>query len=85
VIYKVLPVELLCGRDFYYLSGVLLGFADLVEREGAAEALGIDSDEIKRQAVAKLIIWLSQEDNRLDAAALRDRAAAAFGVPTGVA
>ena len=53
--------------------------------EGATEALGIDSDEIKRQAVAKLIIRLAQEDNRLDAAALRARAVAAFGVPTGVA
>jgi hypothetical protein len=70
---------------FLLLVRVLLGFADLVEREEAAEALGIDSDEIKRQAVAKLIIWLAQEDNRLDAAALRDRAVAAFGVPTGVA
>jgi hypothetical protein len=53
--------------------------------EGATEALGIDSDEIKRQAVAKLIIRLAQEDNSLDAAALGDRAVAAFGVPTGVA
>ena len=45
--------------------------------EGATEALGIGSDEIKRKAVAKLIIWLAQRDVSLDAATLRDRAVAA--------
>lgn len=43
------------------------------------EILGIGSDEAKRQAVAKFIIRLAQEDRSLDAAALRDRAVAALG------
>jgi hypothetical protein len=47
--------------------------------EGAAEILGIGRDEMKRQAVAKFIIRLAQEDGTLDAAALRDRAVAALG------
>ena len=45
--------------------------------EGATEALGIGSDEIKRKAVAKLIIRLAQQDVSLDAATLRGRAVAA--------
>ena len=49
--------------------------------EGAAETLGIGRDEMKRQAVAKFIIQLAQEDGNLDAAALRDRAVAALRDP----
>ena len=49
--------------------------------EDATTALGIE-DEIKRQAVAKFIIRLTQEDEDLDAASLRDRAVARFGGPT---
>ena len=49
--------------------------------EDATTALGIE-DEIKRQAVAKFIIRLAQEDEDLDAASLRDRAVAQFGAPT---
>jgi hypothetical protein len=45
--------------------------------EGAIVALGIGSDERKRQAVAKLIIRLAQQDVSLDASTLRDRAVAA--------
>jgi hypothetical protein len=47
----------------------------------AIETLEIGCDEIKRQAVAKFIIRLAQEDGNLDAAALRDRAVAVFGGP----
>ena len=47
----------------------------------AIETLGIGNDEIKRQAVAKFIIQLARKDGDLDAAALRDRAVAAFGGP----
>lgn len=43
------------------------------------EILGIEGDEIKRQAVARVIIRLAREDANLDAAALRDRAVSAFG------
>jgi hypothetical protein len=43
------------------------------------EILGIEGDEIQRQAVARLIIRLAREDASLDAAALRDRAVAALG------
>jgi hypothetical protein len=41
--------------------------------------LGIGSDEVKRQAVAKFIIRLAQEEDSLGAAALRDRTVAALG------
>jgi hypothetical protein len=47
--------------------------------EGATEILGIAPDGKQRQAVAKFIIRLAQEDGSLDAAALRDRAVAALG------
>ena len=46
--------------------------------EDVAETLGIGRDEMKRQAVAKFIIRLAQEDAGLDAAALRDTAVAAL-------
>jgi hypothetical protein len=41
--------------------------------------LGIAGDETQRQIVAKFIIRLAREDDRLDAAELRDRAVAALG------
>jgi hypothetical protein len=44
--------------------------------EGAIEALGIGSDERKRQAVANLTIRLAPQDVSLDASTLRDRAIA---------
>lgn len=47
--------------------------------EAATAILGITGDEAKRRAVAKFIIRLAQEDDRLDAAELRDRAVAALG------
>jgi hypothetical protein len=47
--------------------------------EATTETLGIGSDEAKRQVVARFIIRLAQEDESLDAAALRDRAVAALG------
>ncbi|HZZ25602.1 MAG TPA: hypothetical protein VFE60_24965 [Roseiarcus sp.] len=47
----------------------------------ATEVLEIGGDERKRQAIAQLIIRLSQEDGNLDAAALRHRAVAVFGGP----
>jgi hypothetical protein len=47
--------------------------------EETAERLGVGGDEKKRQAVAKFIIRLAQEDGNLDSAALRDRAVAALG------
>ena len=48
--------------------------------EDAAGTLGIGPDESKRQAVAKFIIRLAQEEGNLDAAALRDRAVAALRI-----
>ena len=45
--------------------------------EGAIEVLGIGGDDRKRQAVAKLISRLAQQDVSLDASTLRDRAVAA--------
>jgi hypothetical protein len=47
--------------------------------EATTEILGVAGDEEKRQAVAKLIIRLAQEDSSLDAAALRDTTVAALG------
>jgi hypothetical protein len=46
--------------------------------EDATETLGVGPDELKRQAVAKFIVRLAQEDGNLDAAALRDRTVAAL-------
>jgi hypothetical protein len=53
--------------------------------EAATETLGIGGDEIKRQAVAKFIIQITQEDGNLDATALHDRAVAVLGDPIRVA
>jgi hypothetical protein len=47
--------------------------------EDTSQILGIDGDEKQRQIVARFIIRISQEDDRLDAAALRDRVLAALG------
>jgi hypothetical protein len=47
--------------------------------EATTEILGIDGDEAKRRAVARFIIRLAREDDSLDAAELRDKAAAALG------
>jgi hypothetical protein len=47
--------------------------------EATTETLGIGNDETKRRAVAKFIIRLAQEDDSLDAAALRDRTVTALG------
>ena len=47
--------------------------------EATTEILAIERDEVKRRAVAKLIIRLAKEDPKLDAEALRDRAVAAMG------
>ena len=47
--------------------------------EATTEILGIGRDEAKRQAVAKFIIRLAQEDGDIEVAALRDKAVAALG------
>jgi hypothetical protein len=50
--------------------------------EATTEILGIGSDEAKRQAVAKFIIRLAQDDGDIEVAALRDKALAALGGAT---
>jgi hypothetical protein len=47
--------------------------------EETTEILGISSIEANRRDVARFIIRLAQEDDTLDAAALRDRTVAALG------
>jgi hypothetical protein len=47
--------------------------------EETTQVLGIEGDENQRQIVARFIISIAQEDDNLDAAALRDRAVAALG------
>jgi hypothetical protein len=47
--------------------------------EATTEILGIGSDEVRRQAVAKFLIRLAQEGGRLDATTLRDKAVVALG------
>jgi hypothetical protein len=47
--------------------------------EETTEILGISSIEAKRRDVARFIIRLAQEDDTLDAAALRARTVAALG------
>jgi hypothetical protein len=47
----------------------------------ALRSLGVGDDEIKRAAVARVIIALAREDGDLDAASLHNRAVAAFGGP----
>jgi hypothetical protein len=47
--------------------------------DGATEILGIAGDEKQRQAVAKFIVRLAQEDRNLQAEAMRDRTVLALG------
>jgi hypothetical protein len=47
--------------------------------EATTKILGIGSDELRRQAVARFLIRLSQEDGSLDATTLRDKAVVALG------
>jgi hypothetical protein len=50
--------------------------------EAAIWTLGPECDEMKREAVAKVIIRLAREDGNLDATTLHRRTVAAFGSPT---
>jgi hypothetical protein len=50
--------------------------------EATAAILGIGRDEAKRQAIARFIIRLAQEDGDIEVAALRDKAVAALGGAT---
>jgi hypothetical protein len=47
--------------------------------QATTETLGIGSDELRRQAVAKFLIRLAREDGSLDATTLRDKAVVALG------
>jgi hypothetical protein len=47
--------------------------------EETTQVLGIEGDENQRQTVARFITSIAQEDDSLDAAALRDRVFAALG------
>jgi hypothetical protein len=47
--------------------------------QATTETLGIGSDEVRRQAVARFLIRLAQEDGSLNATALRDKAIVALG------
>jgi hypothetical protein len=47
--------------------------------EDTTQILGIVGDEKQRQIVARFIIRVAQEDDSLNAAALRDRVLAALG------
>jgi hypothetical protein len=47
--------------------------------EETTQVLGIEGDENQRQIVARFIVSIAQEDDSLDAAALRDRVFAALG------
>ena len=49
--------------------------------EAAIWTLGPECDETKREAVARFIIRLAQNDSSLDATTLHHRAVAAFGDP----
>jgi hypothetical protein len=47
--------------------------------QATTEILGIGSDELRRQAIAKFLIRLAQEGGSLDATTLRDKAVVALG------
>jgi hypothetical protein len=47
--------------------------------EDSTQILRIEGDEKQRQIVARFIIRIAQQDDSLDAAALRDRVLAALG------
>jgi hypothetical protein len=51
----------------------------------ALRSLGIGDEEIKRAAVARVIIGLARADGDLDAASLHNRAVAAFSGPADAA
>lgn len=50
--------------------------------EAAVWTLGIGADEMKREAVAKIIIRLAQSAGNFDASSLHRMAVAEFGSPT---
>jgi hypothetical protein len=50
--------------------------------EAAIWTLGLECDEMKREAVARFIIRLAREDGNLDATTLHRRTVVAFGSPT---
>ena len=72
-----MPIRRYLGEGGFFRPKAISALSKaLVE---TTEILGIEGDEIKRQAVARFLIRLAREDASLDAAALRDRAVAALG------
>ena len=47
--------------------------------QGSVGALGVDDDEMRREAVAQFVIHLARWDESLDDTALRERTIAALG------
>jgi hypothetical protein len=47
--------------------------------QGSVGALGVDDDEMRREAVAQFVIHLARWDDSLDDTALRERTVAALG------
>ena len=69
-----MPIRRYLGEGGFFRPKAISALSKaLVE---TTEILGIEGDEIKRQAVAKFIIKLAQEDGNTT---LRDRAVAALG------
>ena len=72
-----MPIKRYLKNGAVFTPQALLAMGEAFK--ATTEILGIDSDETKRQAIAKFIIRLAQDHGSLDAEALRDRAVAALG------
>jgi hypothetical protein len=72
-----MPIRRYLGEGAVFAPKTLSAMSRALQ--DTAEILGIGDDEIKRQAVARFIIRIAQEDDSLDAASLRRRAVAALG------
>ena len=72
-----MPIKRYLVQGVVFTPEVLSSMGKVLEE--TTEILGISSVEAKRGDVARFIVRLAQEDDTLDAAALRDRTVAALG------
>ena len=75
-----MPIRRYVGNGVVFTPQALSAMSKALE--ATTEILGIGRDESRREAVARFIIRLAQEDTDIDAAELRDKALAALGGAT---
>jgi hypothetical protein len=72
-----MPIKRYLQKGVVFTPQVLSAMGQALQ--ATTETLGIGSDEVRRQAVARFIIRLAQEEGSLDAMTLRDKAVVALG------